>query len=254
VSILEYQTPPPSPPRWRTILFNFRVVFLLAYIALFVGAIIVAQDWAVLIPLGVITLFQGLFLIGMPQMRWPRATRKRSMMISQMVGALAAALLTFGVVATALCAINQWDNLTQSIGGHILWVIAIAWFFWLFAFVIMWARQPFSGFAAMYKTIIAGTILEVLITIPVDVQVRKRTSCWCDQGTFWAYVAALCVAFWSFGPGLVLLLLTRRLQREGYFSLCRKCGLDLSAEPPQTTRCPKCGVRINHRYLRNPAD
>jgi len=247
MNVLEYASPQPDPPRWRSALYSFRILFIVGYFAVFVATFVFVREWAVILPLFIITLFQALFLIGMPEIRWPRATRKRSMMISQMIAALAAALLTFGVVATVLCAIDKWESAARSMGANILWIVAIAWFLWLLIFTLMWARQPFSGFTRIYKTIIAGTILEVLITIPVDVQVRKRTSCWCDQGTFYAYIIAICVAFWTFGPGLVLLLLTRKLQRQGYFSLCQKCGQDINATHEK--RCPNCNARIpkNHR-------
>ncbi len=242
MNILEYASPMQSPPRWRTILFNLRYVLLTFYVGLIIGAIVYIQDWEILIPILILTALQGLFLVGMPHLRWPRATRKRAMITSQMIAAVVAASLTFGLFATLLSGFNKWDDLTRSLGAHIFWVVAIAWFIWLVVFAVIWARQPFSGFTRIYKSLIAGTILEVLITIPVDVQVRKRTSCWCDEGTFVAYAIAVCVALWTFGPGLVLLFLTRRLQREGYFSLCQKCGHDISAT--QEKRCPTCNARI----------
>jgi hypothetical protein len=242
VSILEYASPQPEPARWRTTLYNLRYVFITAYIAMIVAALVWIPEVAMVIAIIALTLLQGLFLIGMPEIRWPRPTRKRAMIISQMIAALVAAALTFGLVATFLSAIDKWEAINKSIGAHILWVVAIAWVIWLIVFSIIWIRQPFSGFARIYKTLIAGTILEVLITIPIDVQVRKRTSCWCDQGTFFAYVICTCVAFWSFGPGLVLLLLTRKLQREGYFSLCQKCGQDVSTVNDK--RCTSCKARI----------
>jgi hypothetical protein len=240
MSILEYASPQPSPPRWRVALFSLRFVFLTAYIGVLIGAIVVNQAWETLIPILILTLFQGLFLLGMPHLRWPRPTRRRSIIVSQMAAALAGALLTFGLFATVLSAIDKWE---VGLTGKVLWmVVACAWIFWLLVFSLIWAWQPFSGFTRVYKLLIAGTILETLITIPVDIQVRKRNNCWCDQGTFWSLVITGSVALWSFGPGLVLLFLTRRLQRNGYFSLCQKCGHDLSSI--QEKRCPSCNARI----------
>jgi hypothetical protein len=167
------------------------------------------------------------------------------MWISLVAGALVAGLLTFGVLATTLNLFDVWDAVTGSIGAHVFWSILLTWGVWLVLFSVMWTGEWFSRFKSLYKLLLAGTFLEVLITIPVDVQVRKKTNCYCGEGTFVALVIGSSVALWSFGPGLVLLFLTRRLQREGYFSLCGKCGHDLSNLTEK--RCPKCNGRIPQR-------
>ena len=254
--LLEYASPQATPPRWRIALYHLRFVLLAGYLLLLGGAVwfwieMDVEIGVLLIGLLVLVGFQALFLIGMPQLRWPRPTRRKPMWLSLIAGALATAFLTFGLVTTTMSFFNVWDRITERIGGHIFWIILFAWGGWLFIFALMWAGERWlNGFRSLYKFILAGTWLEILITIPVDVQVRKKTNCWCGEGTFFALVIGATVAIWSFGPGLVLLFLTRRLQREGYFSLCRKCGHDLTSA--STPRCPHCNARIP-RYLRQPA-
>jgi DNA-directed RNA polymerase subunit RPC12/RpoP len=248
--VLEYASPLATPPRWRQALYHLRYVFLAGYLLLIGGAAWFFSDMgseAVALVVGLFIFFgvQGLFIFGMPQLRWPRPTHRRPMWMSLVAGALVAGLLTFGVVATGLSLFEVWDAVTRSIGGHIFWAILVTWGVWLILFSIMWAGEWFSRFKSIYKVLLAGTFLEVLITIPVDVQVRKKTNCYCGEGTFVALVIGSCVAVWSFGPGLVLLFLTRRLQREGYFALCGKCGHDLTNVTDK--RCPHCNARIPQR-------
>ena len=250
MSVLEYASPQPTPPRWREALHHLRFVLLAAY-AVLLAAAVWFWCWAggevlgLAICLIVLFAFQAAFLVGMPQLRWPRPTRRRAMWISIVTAGALAGLLSFGLLATALNAFNVWDNVTKAIEGHIFWGLLIAWIVWTIVFGVMCAGEWLRGFQRMYKILIAGTWLELLVTIPVDVQVRKRTSCYCGEGTFFALIIGTTVAIWSFGPGIVLLFLTRRLQRDGYFSLCRKCGNDLSAI--QSDRCPACNAKIPPR-------
>jgi hypothetical protein len=254
--LLEYASPQSPPPRWRIALYHLRFVLLALYLLLIAGIVtffISEGAYAIvfLIPVAILLLVQALFLIGMPHMRWPRPTRRTPMWLSLAAGALVAALLTFGLAATAMSAFDVWDRVTESFGGYFYGILLLSWVLWLALFAFLWAGQRWlGGFTTLYKTLLAGTWLEILITIPVDVQVRKRTNCWCDQGTFFALVIGCTVALWTFGPGLAFLFLTRRLQREGYFSLCRKCGNDLASA--STHRCPHCNARIP-RYLRQSA-
>lgn len=257
MSVLEYESPQVAPPRWREVLFRLRVVLLVAYAALLAGAVGFclwqdADGWVVVVGLLVLFGLQGLFLLGMPALRWPRPTRRRAMAASLVTGALVAGLLTFGLLATVLNLFDLWKAATNKIGGHIFWVIAVAWGGWLVAFAVMWAGQWLGGFAKLYKLLIAGTWLELLVTIPVDVQVRKRTNCYCGEGTFFALVLGSLVAVWSFGPGLALLFLTRRLQRDGFFSACGKCGADLSAVAAK--RCPACDARVPRNNRRQAVE
>jgi hypothetical protein len=254
--VLEYASPQSPPPRWRLALYHVRFVLLALYLLLvagIVGYLIANGAEAIVFVIALLVMFgvQALFLIGMPQLRWPRPTRRKPMWLSLAAGALVAAVLTFGLAATALNAFDIWDQVTESIGGHLFWIILVSWILWLVLFAFLWAGERWlGGFTSLYKTLLAGTWLEILITIPVDVQVRKKTNCWCGEGTFFALVAGGTVAVWTFGPGLAFLFLTRRLQREGYFSLCRKCGHDLANAT--TPRCPHCNARIP-KYLRQPA-
>ena len=79
--LLEYASPQATPPRWRIALYHLRFVLLAGYLLLLGGAIwfwieMDVEIGVLLIGLLVLVGFQALFLIGMPQLRWPRPTRR----------------------------------------------------------------------------------------------------------------------------------------------------------------------------------
>ena len=207
------------------------------------------DSWILItICLGTFLALQATFLLGMPQLRWPKPTRPVPMTVSIATGALLAALLTFGIAASVMNLFNVWKKVTGAIDANIFWAIPIVWGAWFFVFAVMWAGEWLAVFRKIYRVLIAGTCLELLITIPIDAHVRRRTSCYCGEGTFFAMVIGTSLAVWSFGPGLALLFLTRRLQLRGYFATCRKCAYDLRGLPPDTKHCPECGARIPERH------
>ncbi len=176
--------------------------------------------------LALIAAAQGLFLCGAPQLRWPRPTGRRPMAVSLIVASLMSALLTTGLVAAfiSLFRLNATGDdiarrlvawMDQSSGERLPAVIylgiGLSWGIWLFVFGVVWAGESVTRFRRIYRLLVAGTVLELLITIPIDVQVRRRTSCYCGEGTFLALIIGLTSAVWVFGPGIALLFLTRRL-------------------------------------------
>lgn len=249
----------PGPPSWQGRLYPWRWVLLAAYLVALL-AVAIAMAWPIsgsdavllLILAGSQVVLQGLFLCGAPQLYWPKPARRVPMMISMATGALLAGALTFGLMATVLHVVRLWRPATDLLGGAIFWALAVAWGGWFFLFAVMWAGEWLVIFRRIYRLLIAGTCLELLVTIPVDVQVRRRTNCYCDEATFFGMIAGCTLAAWSFGPGLVLLFLTRRLQRRGYYAMCPKCTYDLRALDAGTTRCPECGALIRRRKLPAP--
>jgi hypothetical protein len=197
----------------------------------------------------------ALFLAGAPHWSRPRPTRGRRMAFSLVFGSAMAGLLTFGLIATALNFFNAWDTGLESVErsagelglaplggwGVLLLLVGVPWAFWAAVFGVLWTGEWIDRFRRMYKLLVAGTCLELLITIPVDVEVRRRTRCYCGEGTFFSLIIGVTMMFWTFGPGVVLLFLTRRMQRrEALLRVCAKCGYDLRGL--RATRCPECGT------------
>ncbi|HEX5242863.1 MAG TPA: hypothetical protein VFW23_06320 [Tepidisphaeraceae bacterium] len=218
---------------------------------------------ATLILLGV----QGLLLLGAPQLHWPRPRRRRSIFVSLAIGSAIALLLSLGIHL----AMNSLYRLIQdpasfhvnvSVGSpnpapatapsppsasEFPWleigILFVGWAFWFLVFALVGAAEWRRRFAGMYRALVAGTILELLITIPIDAQVRKRTNCYCGEGTLLSLIIGLTAILWTFGPGVAILFLIRRNQLASMAGRCLKCDYDLRGL--ESSRCPECGTPFN---------
>jgi hypothetical protein len=86
----------------------------------------------------------------------------------------------------------------------------------------------------------AGTLIELLAIIPLDVIARRREDCWCFRGTVLAIGIALVVGLILVGPVVFLVLLARR-RRRWPMGKCAACGADIG-EDLRIARCPACGA------------
>lgn len=124
-------------------------------------------------------------------------------------------------------------------------IMLAGWAFWFLVFALVGGGQQWGRrFGRMYRTLIAGTVLELLITLPIDAQVRRRTQCYCGEGTFYALAIGLTAVLWVFGPGVAILFVVRRQHRLAGSGRCLQCGYDLRGL--DTARCPECGMPFKH--------
>lgn len=90
--------------------------------------------------------------------------------------------------------------------------------------------------------LLTGTIIETVAIIPLDVMIRRRSSCYCSEGTYWALLLLGSVGAVILGPAVYLLPLGRRRRRLAA-GQCIACGYDMTAIPEAArTRCPECGA------------
>lgn len=227
---------------------------------------------------------QLLLLLGAPHLHWPRPRRGRSIFVSLAAGSAIATMLSLGIVC-ALASLHKLIDAPDSfrdgliitsispgpatapspptapvpapfdwrtdIPWAILGVVLAAWTFWFLVFALIGRGEWTRRFSRMYRMLIAGTILELLITIPIDVQVRRRTNCYCGEGTFFSLAIGLTAILWVFGPGVAILFFIRRRQRLGQTGCCLQCGYNLRGLT--SDRCPECGMMFRQGLSHAPA-
>jgi hypothetical protein len=87
--------------------------------------------------------------------------------------------------------------------------------------------------------LLAGTLIELLVVLPMDIMVRRRTSCYCWSGSYYALCTAAIATLWLAGPGVVIALRSRR-RRLWSETHCEACGYEKGPRPAEA--CPECGA------------
>lgn len=101
-------------------------------------------------------------------------------------------------------------------------------------------RDTESALKRLASLLFLGTAVETLAIIPLDVLVRRKTSCYCAEGTYWALVTLVPLGFVAMGPMIFLVAASKRRKRW-LGGRCEICGYDMSGTP-RAERCPECGA------------
>jgi hypothetical protein len=134
-------------------------------------------------------------------------------------------LLSIGLLATLMEIPEWWIALTTEMGfkstqryGIVWCVMAAVWAGWA---AVFWSYgrslERYTALRRIFRWLLAGSILEMMIAAPVHVWVYKvrGEECYCQRGS-WTGVAFGCTAiFWLFGPGALLLFMREKRRREG---------------------------------------
>ena len=131
----------------------------------------------------------------------------------------------------------DWGILVPlGIGMAVLAVSWIAWIAVLRAFAQRRNRDS-AWLPRLTALLFAGTAIEVVLTVPIDVLVRRRHDCYCETGTFGALIVGLTASLWLLGPGIVFLLLRHR--RPWDADHCPYCGYLRTGAASKA--CSECG-------------
>jgi len=211
--------------------------------------------WAYALPVSaVISLTQYLFLLPVVHLRPPQGTRPQSLTRSLLLGALLAAAITasLGLALVELAGSLLHGNFQEDPWGDELlsevWIwpalfvmIVGSWVFWTMLLLIfarrLWADTVLGRLVVM---LLGGTIVELLVVLPIDVMVRRRTDCYCAGGTFLSLCVSAVGLLWLTGPGIVFALTARRrgMARKTH---CGSCGQSKGPSPGPV--CPECGYK-----------
>jgi hypothetical protein len=165
--------------------------------------------------------------------------------LSVAIAAVISGVVVAALVAAAYSAVKLVWQSDESAGAA--WAVGA-----LITLVVSWGvstplllafvrrTHPEYALSRIASILFLGTLIEAAAIIPLDVMVRRKSSCYCGEGTFFALTALWSVGLLVLGPAVYLLPLGRRRKRlmDGK---CGACGYDMSAAH-EHDRCPECGA------------
>ena len=195
---------------------------------------------------GLVLLAQWAFL--RPGRVWTArlTTRGKPLKSAVIAAAGMAMLLTIGAVALILELPDWWEKLIdqESFGVWVLLWLAmlLVWLFWAWVFFVYWRQgDRYTQLGRMIRGLLAGSLLEALVALPVHIWAANQRECYCARGSYTALVFSGTVLLWAFGPGIVLLFLHEHYRRMRLYPRCLNCGYQLTGNTSGT--CPECGEK-----------
>jgi hypothetical protein len=157
---------------------------------------------------------QWLFL--RPRRGWTveLAREGRPMKGAIVAAAFVAMLISSGLVFTLLELTGIWREIGDWPGAWIELPMVAVWVLWAIVFARRWRQQERSALLGrVARRLLVGSVLELLVAIPVDRWSSRREDCYCARGSYLGLVLGGTALMWSFGPLVVLLLVRERVER-----------------------------------------
>ena len=198
--------------------------------------------------LAVLTAAQGLLLLPVRRPGFV-VGKGKNLRTSLVVAGFAIGVLVLAFVATLAGLLEAydlgWRGLERRAPGGV-WTVAavIVIAGWAIATPLLMRfckRGPREGVLARLSTrLLAGTMVEVALLIPMDLLVRRKGVCYCWSGSYWGLTLCGAVGLIFAGPAILLPLLTKR-RKAWYAGRCGVCAYDMRGHP-DALRCPECGT------------
>lgn len=167
--------------------------------------------------LGVLLIAQWAFL--RPRQRWGMrlAQKGRPMKSAIVAAALMGMLLSVGFIATLLELPHWWESVFEHpFGLYGAWIAMVAvWIIWALVFFLYWRRgDRYTQLSRMVHGLVAGSVLELLVAIPIQASRSSADNCYCERGSYTGVVFGVTVLLWAFGPGIALMVMGERARRS----------------------------------------
>ena len=201
--------------------------------------------WGLLVTTALVAL-QIVFLLPLFARTPPRGSRSRPLVVSLLVGGVLATVLTAGLAMAFVEVVGMLaPDLEQPAWLFVVLVIGASWIGWSLL-LLLYAREiwPDRALGRLVALLFAGTAIETIVVLPIDAMVRRRTDCYCGEGTYFSLVIGTFVTLWLVGPGIVIALVCRR-HRRWRETHCVRCGYPTG--PSRSARCPECGTERGGR-------
>ncbi len=191
-----------------------RWVFLVLYVLVVISllALGIANDgirWGSLILAGIFLAAQAVFVFGAGTLDLCRPIKKRRLILPVIVASLMGAIITGGATLALgeLLRQNKEDWFEYFFWG----MLAASWIVWGCVFFIYTRKlDRYNALKRITLWLLAGSLLELVASIPSHLIVSRRPGCFVGMGTMFGIIAGLWVMLWAFGPGIVLLFLRER--------------------------------------------
>lgn len=209
------------------------------------------------LPASIVSITQLLFVLPVFSMRLNASERGRSMVLSVVGAALVAAILFLGLFVglseliyfVVTGKVEVGDFFGEYIDRYAARSFIERWAWWPFVLaswmvwtpiLLFFCRQtpPSRLHSRLAFWLLGGTLAEVMVVVPLDIFVRRKSNCYCNTGTFCALVLSSFALLWLSGPGIVLALTSKR-RRWWREMRCDECGYEKGPSPG--SRCPECG-------------
>jgi NAD/NADP transhydrogenase beta subunit len=208
---------------------HLRWVFLGLYIAIVLGLLAIAYTeehelpewlwllpeqfgWAIVVVLATV-ISQALFVFCSGTINLCRPIRKRRLFLPVVLGAFMLTVLA----ASLFCSLTELFDLGRySSTVWTFWIlVGINWIGWSVAFFVTYRKQDRYALARkLVLILLCGSLLELLVAIPSHIIVRRRPGCFVGLLTGLGLTGGITVMLWAFGPGIILLFLRERRNRE----------------------------------------
>ncbi|HRQ71846.1 MAG TPA: hypothetical protein PLU35_02330 [Phycisphaerales bacterium] len=175
----------------------------------------------------------------------PRRSRGVAVYLSLAVAALGLGVFVAAAVGSVGAVIVHYLPSSIDAGYVLVVMLAALGVSWagcttlLVAYVHVTDKPSESVIAGVARALFRGSIVEFVALIPLDVMVRRKTGCYCGEGTLFALIGVGSVALIMAGPAALLPLLARR-RAFRQDRACEWCGYDMSGTPGAAV-CPECG-------------
>ncbi len=179
--------------------------------------------------------------------------------LSAAIAACLAASLAAGLLFAASAVPTALGPKRSLFGGgpgdeylRVWWIATLGVFFlgWIVATPLLLAflrrGDHESALARIASRLFMGSLIEAGAVIPLDVMVRRKTDCYCEEGTLWSLTICWGVGTLVLGPAIWLIPLAKRRKRW-YAGRCEACGYDMSG-CRDAERCPECGAGWRARH------
>ena len=147
-----------------------------------------------------------LFLVSVDASR-KRLKPRRHILISAAATGFALALLVLAAGESIVTAFRLFGW-----GEVVWWIVLASWpSAWLIWTLVFWrlGERLFDPAQRVYRWLIAGSVLELLIALPSHVIVRQRNECSAPGVTAFGVATGLAILLMSLGPGLLFLYRAR---------------------------------------------